>query len=137
MNMDNDLTSEEKLMRQYITDMIKYLMTKWGLAQPLAKKTSVLLLVLSMYDIRFTITSGYRSEAKQAELLRRWEKGDPGVLVKPATDSKHCVTRNGKPYAMAVDITTSNQQLAVTMAERLGIKNGAFFSTPDPVHFYI
>ena len=75
------------------------------------------------------ITSGFRSQAKQDELRRRWAAGEPGIY-KPARVSKHSSRR-------AIDVSTRdpNFSLYKDFMKMLGVKWGGDFSRPDPVHF--
>jgi hypothetical protein len=110
----------------------------WGLDPQFSIDVAIFLLYLWQYGVTFTITSGFRSPEKQKELLRRYNAGDPSVVVKPATTSKHSVTTGlfGTPAALAIDISTSNPTFAAQIAEAVGIGTGIRFTPPDPVHFY-
>lgn len=76
------------------------------------------------------IVSGYRSPAKQRELLQRWEAGDPGIVAKPARFSWHMEGR-----AIDVDTSHPNFEAFRQMWEDSGGRWGGRFSNPDAVHF--
>lgn len=114
----------------------RYLIDTWGLDVVFAYDSARLLAYFLVYELNPVVTSGFRSPAKQQELLRRWEAGDPSVVVKPAVNSKHSTTNNGRPAATAIDISTSNKKLAAQIASALGVGAGYYFSKSDPVHFY-
>jgi len=121
----------------WLKSAAQYLIDVWGLDPSFADSVALFLAYLYSYSLHPVITSGFRDPQKQAELLRRWEEGDPGIVVKPAKISKHGNTRLGRPASLAVDISTNNHQVAAQIAEALGISSGIRFKTPDPVHFYI
>jgi uncharacterized protein YcbK (DUF882 family) len=124
-------------IQQYVRQLTDYLSTTWGLDDSYAESVAVLLLYLNAYGVSFTITSGYRSAAKQNELRSRYEAGDGSIVVKPATKSQHSTTNwIGQPAATAIDLCTSAPVLAAQIANALGIGAGYYFKTPDPVHFY-
>lgn len=76
------------------------------------------------------ITSGFRSPAKQRELLRRFEAGDPGIVVRPARTSWHMEGR-------AIDVSRGHPMFDTFRAvwEDSGGRWGGRFSNPDDVHF--
>lgn len=112
------------------------LQNEWGLDKAFSLLVAVFYAYLVQYGLNPKITSGFRSPAKQAELLQRYQAGDNSIVVKPAANSKHSVTKWGKPSSLAVDISTNNPNLAARIASAVGIKPGLYFSSPDPVHFY-
>jgi hypothetical protein len=121
----------------WIKSTTELLIDGWGLHSDLAAKSALFLAYLFTYDLNPRITSGFRSPEKQAELQRRYEAGDPSVVYPPAKNSKHSNMRLGKPAALAIDISTNNPELAARIAVAVGIRAGYYFSTPDPVHFYL
>lgn len=123
-------------LEQWLSRTTRLFLSLWGLASSFAPQVALLYLYLHWYRLSPTITSGYRSPAKQAELLRRYYAGDPSIVYKPARNSKHCRRDlSGNPAAMAVDISTSDPIKAAQIARSLGIKSG--ISWGDPVHYYI
>lgn len=121
---------------QWVDQAAKFLHTEWGLDKSFSELAATFYAYLVYYGLSPRITSGFRSPEKQAALLQDYEAGDPSVVVKPATNSKHSVTKWGKPAALAIDIVTSNAAMAARIATAVGIKAGYHFRTPDPVHFY-
>jgi len=124
-------------IQEWLTSATKYLVEQWGLHPDFAAMISKFLLYLTAYSIRYTITSGYRSQKKQNELRSRYERGDKGIIVAPAKNSAHSASGIfGNPAANAIDISTSNHLLSAQIAVALGIGAGYYYKTPDPVHFY-
>jgi len=79
--------------------------------------------------IEVRLTSGYRSIEKQKELVRRWERGEPGIF-KPAKPGS-----SFHNYGFAVDIRTSPPEALSRVgeiAEEFGLRWGGRFD--DPVH---
>lgn len=121
---------------EWLAQTKQTLIKGWGLDKSFADLAALFLGYLFMYNLSPRITSGWRSPQKQADLLSRYEAGDPSIVYKPATNSKHMVTKWGQPASLAIDITTSNPALAADIATAIGMKAGYHFRTPDPVHFY-
>lgn len=116
-------------MENWIVQMSNYLEGEWGIKQSAAGLLSLLYLYLSVYGLAPRITSGYRSQAYQDALRARWDKGDrAGLVVRPANVSTHTSGR-------AIDITTTNPELAAQIARALNIQAGYYFATSDPVHY--
>lgn len=124
-------------MEKWLSDVADFLRKQWGLDSSFSSKVSLFYAYLLQYGLNPVITSGFRSPDKQKELIRRWEAGDKSVVVKPAENSKHSITKWGSPAAQAIDISTNNAELAARIATAVGIKAGLYFKTPDRVHFYI
>lgn len=117
-------------LKQYINEYAKYMRSEWGLSDSFSQDAARLFIALYLYRLQPRIESGRRSAKKQAELLDRWKKGDPSVIVKPATNSDHL-------QGNAIDISTSNYALAAIVAKQLAIGAGYYFSNhPDGVHFF-
>ena len=79
--------------------------------------------------IEVRLTSGYRSIEKQKELIRRWERGEPGIF-KPAKPGS-----SFHNFGFAVDIRASPPealQRVGEIAEEFGLRWGGRFG--DPVH---
>ena len=76
------------------------------------------------------IISGYRSPARQRQLLTRWQSGDTrGLVAKPACKSWHTVGR-------AIDVESDVRGFrpyAFMLREWFGMRDGRNFS--DPGHF--
>lgn len=123
-------------MQQWLNDTAKVLRKTYGLDKTFASKASTMLAYFYQYGLNPKITSGFRSPEYQKELQKRYAAGDRSVVVAPATNSKHSITKFGQPAAQAIDISTNNQQLAARIAVAVGVKPGLSFSTPDGVHFY-
>jgi hypothetical protein len=123
-------------VKKWIESASEYLISQWGIDKDFAPSVALLFLYLSSYGLSPTITSGFRSPEKQQELYARWKAGDPSIKYKPAENSKHCNTDwLGRPASLAVDISTSDPNLAAEIARALKIKPGNDFG--DPVHFYL
>lgn len=122
---------------EWLSQVKNYLVSTWGLDKSFAEMVAPFIYYLYYYRLSPVITSGYRDPAKQQELLERYNAGDTSVVAKPAVNSKHCVTKWGRPAAQAIDISTSNKSFAAEIARQLKIGAGYYFSSPDPVHFYI
>jgi hypothetical protein len=114
------------------------LKTYYGLDSRFSRDVAIFYLYLAQYGLSPVITSAFRSPEKQKELMRRWNAGDPSIVVKPAVNSLHSRTDwMGNPAAAAIDIQTNNPELAARIAEALGIGAGYRFTVPDKVHFYM
>lgn len=123
-------------MQQWLADTAKKLNKDFGLDKSFAQKVATFYAYLVQYGLQPKITSGFRSPEYQQQLRARYLAGDPSVIVPPATNSKHSLTKGGKPAAQAIDISTNNQSLAARIAVAVGLKAGLYFSKPDGVHFY-
>lgn len=119
----------------WLQNAAAYLVTAWGLDTAFASSAALLYLYLSVYGLSPKITSGWRSPEKQQELMNRYLRGDPSVVAKPALKSLHLNTRLGNPASLAIDISTSDPELAARIATALKIRAGYYFTKPDPVHF--
>lgn len=90
--------------------------------------------VLRYYDYGYPerpdIISGYRSPQEQAQLLRRWNRGDrTGLTAKPACQSWHMAGR-------AIDVQTdvaAFRPYAYLLVEHTGARDGRSFG--DEGHF--
>ena len=121
-------------METYVSIWQEYLKKTWGIAEEFSRKAALLILYFAYYGIRFSITCGYRDDKFQAELIRRYNAGEPGIY-KPAPVGKslHNATDFfGNPASLALDISTSNFSLAGQIAKALGLHWGG---EGDPVHF--
>lgn len=103
-----------------------YLIKVWGLSNSFAPSAAKLLGYMYYYGLNPRITSGLRTPEKQAELQRRYEQGDPGIVYPPSKNSKHL-------KGNAVDISTNNPTVAFSIAAALGIRT----VKGDRVHFMI
>jgi len=123
--------------RKWIAQTKGILVDYWGLSSAFADLVSLFLAYCFNYQLKPVVTSGFRDSEKQKTLLKRWQAGDKGVVVKPAVDSLHSKTSwLGRPAALAVDVSTSNPALAAQIAKAVGIGAGYYFKTPDRVHFF-
>lgn len=123
-----------KTYEKWINPWFDYLCKTWGLNRDFARKIALLIILFSLYNIKFVITSGYRSIEKQEELYRRWLAGDPTVLT-PALPGKSLHNNTswlGNADALACDIDTSNPPLAGAIAKALFLY---WAGTKDRVHF--
>lgn len=113
------------------------LIDEYGLNSGFAEKISYLYYWSQMYGISFDITSGWRDPKRQAALRARWDRGDrAGLIARPATTSKHCNTRLGRPSSLAVDVSSSDlSTLGEWAVKYLDLRWGGNFRRPDPVHF--
>jgi hypothetical protein len=122
--------------REWLRSAQVHLSDVWGLDKSFSTIAALFLLYLYLYGLNPVITSGWRSPEKQRALFNRWKAGDPSILYKPATKSKHLhVDFDNNPASLAIDITTNDYSFAAQIAEYLGIRAGLRFG--DPVHFYI
>jgi len=112
---------------QFYWDNYDNLTQKWGLIGSFAERIVYMFYFLTYYGIRYTVTSGYRSPAKQKELLDRWKRGDPSIVAKPATNSRHLTGE-------AIDITCGDYNALGFFAKHLGLRWGGDFSKPDVIH---
>lgn len=115
---------------EYFSDKYELLVKTWGLEKNFAVLVSFVLYAMDYFGVSYTITSGFRSPEKQAELIRRWEAGDPGIVAKPSTTSKHL---SGK----AIDISCENPSWLGYFANWAGVMWGGNFSSYDPVHLQV
>lgn len=105
-----------------------------GLRSPFKEAAEALLAAAREEDPRFRITSGLRSQADQAALYKRWERGDPGVIspALPGT-SKH-------ELGWAVDIARPgvdpwDDDVLWDLGELWEEGGGVWGGNEDPVHF--
>jgi hypothetical protein len=120
----------------YVNSWANYLKSQ-GLASQVSDAAAKLYLLLYLYGLGPTITSVYRSEQHQAELLARWNAGDrAGLVYKPAIHSDHSLTVSGSPASKAIDIDlrTKNYSLGAQIAHAIGVKTG--YEIGDPVHYF-
>lgn len=125
------------IMEQWLSDTARYLEASYGLASGFARDIARLLAYLYQYGLNPRVTSGWRDPAKQKAMQKRWDAGDrAGLRARPAADSLHSAESWGRPAAQAIDIVTSNEQLAAQIARALKIGAGLDFKNPDPGHYY-
>lgn len=120
----------------YVDEWSKYLQSRWGLDKSFSVPAAKIFLYLYIYGANPRITSGYRSVEYQAELVRRYQAGDPRVLTpaKPGESLHNRKTWFGRPASWAIDIDHSNNSLAAILADYLGI----YWAGPkDWVHFAV
>lgn len=114
-----------------------YFEDSWGISPVVAVKFATLYAILYLLGLSPRITSGFRSPAKQRELVARWNAGDrAGFIGKPADPdgSRHCrETLSGAPASTAIDMPCSNNDLAAGIARALGLRAGVDFN--DPGHY--
>lgn len=73
------------------------------------------------YSIK--VSSAYRSRRDQEELIRRWERDDPGVITRPAQPGQ-----SAHQFGMAIDVTIDPQDW-----DRLGeLAASVGLEQPDP-----
>lgn len=124
-------------MQEWLDDVTQVFRKEYGLDKSFAGKVALFYAYLLQYGLSPVITSGFRDPQKQKELSARYEAGDSSIVVKPAENSKHSITKWGAPASQAVDISTNNPELAARIATATGLKAGLYFKTPDRVHFYV
>lgn len=123
-------------LETWLKDTSNTLRVEWGLDKSFSTNAALLFLYLWHYGLNPVITSGWRSPQRQAELMKRYQAGDPSIRFKPAKYSKHMNTSwLGGPASLAIDISTSNPRMAAQIAKALNVRPGYDFN--DPVHFYI
>jgi len=108
--------------------------SKWGLNRAFAKKAALLIIAINEARMHFTITSGYRSDAKQQQLIDQYLAGNKQVYTPaPVGKSLHgCTSWTGSPDSLAIDISTDNPPRAGQLAAKLDIW---WAGMKDPVHF--
>lgn len=118
------------------------LSSEWGIDNTVTERFALLLAYLTAYGLKPRITSGFRDPAKQAAMRAAWDRGDrQGLRARPAASSDHTVTASAflgpKPASRAIDITSSDEQLAARIARALGVGAGLDFKAPDPGHYFV
>lgn len=95
------------------------------------------------FDLR--VVSGFRSQAHQAQLRARWDRGDRrGLVYRPARVSRHSTGRaidvgwiiDGRPVPVA-GIPLSAWSYLGALMERQGVTWGGRWRPPDLPHFEI
>ncbi|MYF46750.1 MAG: M15 family metallopeptidase [Rhodobacteraceae bacterium] len=109
------------------------LLSQWGLDWRFAFIVSAVQAGLETYGYEpVTVTSGYRSPARQKALQARWDANDrTGLVVRPATRSWHM-------QGLAVDVSTRSQSFNLfrqLMESIPYVRWGGRFKKADPVHF--
>ncbi len=122
------------LVNTYRENWKKFLENTWKIDSSFSQKAADLILALNQARISFTITSGWRSQELQQKLYDEWLRGNKTVYTpaKPGNSLHQHTTWWGGPASLAIDISTSNPQLAGQIAARLGIW---WAGMKDPVHF--
>ena len=122
----------------WLNEIYNWLIQEWGLEKNFAARVALLLLYFSYFGLSWRVTSGFRDPRRQRELQKAWDRGDrTGLVTRPATNSLHSTTSFlGKPAAVAVDISTNDDNFAGEIAAFLKIGWGGNFRSYDPVHFY-
>jgi hypothetical protein len=117
----------------------KTVSSSWGLSPQLSQKAATFISLAQAQGLHPSITSGFRSQAKQTELYNRWLAGDRTVYkpLKTVSPTGHGRTVNGQPASNAVDIgfPAGEYARAASIAKSVGLKTGLDFG--DPPHFYI
>lgn len=122
--------------KDYVNAWSKYLHDKWGLDKSFSPKAAEVFLLLHFYGASPVITSGYRSPEYQAQLVKRYKAGDPGILspLPPGKSLHQHKDWLGRPASWAIDIDHHNNSLAAIIAKYLGL----FWAGPkDWVHFAV
>jgi D-alanyl-D-alanine dipeptidase len=94
----------------------------------LAPYAGYLLDVLEANGIRYTITSVYRSHAKQQALYERWLRGQNAYPVAVPGTSKH-------ELGLAMDVVMPDW--AYEPLGKLWVKMGGFWSPKDEIHYSV
>lgn len=90
-----------------------------------------------------SITSGYRSQAAQARLVARWNRGSrSGLTSRPAASSAHsrglavdlAFAFRGRSVPVSATPRAAFAQLAALMAP-YGVRWGGEWASPSPNHF--
>lgn len=111
---------------EWVEETQEFLENHWKISSTFSRKAAELYGYFLLYQLKPVITSGFRSAEEQADLMRRYQQGDPGVVYPPARFSKHLTGE-------AIDISTNNWQTAFRIAAAIGVKT----VTNDRVHFQI
>lgn len=125
-------------MNKYLSDVKKYLIDSWGLNSKFADQISIFIYWLFYYNLSPRITSGFRDPSYQQYLRMQWDAGNrTGLRARPAEDSLHShKSLFGSPDSLAIDISTSDDRGAASIAHQLGIGCGEYYMNPDPGHYY-
>ena len=127
-------------MEKWLDEMKNFLVSHWGLDISFASRVGLLYAYFYFQGLNPNITSGFRDPEKQKALRDAWDSGNrAGLIRRPAETSLHSrVNGSGNPSAIAIDITTTNNEYAGQIAKYLGLGWGGDFQGNgfDPVHFY-
>jgi hypothetical protein len=118
----------------YTKSWVDFLKKEWLLENNFASLAARLVVYCYFYNLRPTITSGYRSRETQAWLVDEWKRGNPNVHtpLPPGKSLHNNTTWIGSPASLALDMVTSTPARAGIIARYLGITWGG---PRDPVHF--
>lgn len=127
----------EQMLKQWWESVYTWLIKQWGLAPEFGARIALLLMWGHMAGLQPVVISGFRDPKKQAAMRERWDRGDrAGLAVRPAETSTHTtVDLSGKPAAQGVDIQSLDNSQLGSVAQRIGLRWGGNFRTPDPNHF--
>lgn len=103
--------------------------------QPFAKALSSLF--IKYPELPAQISSGIRTKKEQEELRKRYEAGDPRVVVPPAINSQHSPQMRSAIDIDPRGIPQKRWRDIVETARRLGLGYGGDWRVPDSVHFYL
>jgi len=100
-----------------------------GLLPEVETRVESLLRLARAFGITVTLTSGFRSPAKQRALYAAWlRRGRTGLPVAQPGFSTH-------EYGLAVDLVTSPPAAVKTLASHAGCFGLIWAGPSDPVHF--
>ena len=100
----------------------------WGLDERTALGLAMLTSWLDWLGIPYTVTSGYRSPERQAELYAA-RASNPYPVAKPGT------SRHEKRQAFDLDFPLDYWPFVEYLAPFAGLAWGGRFTRPDPIHF--
>jgi hypothetical protein len=108
-----------------------YFQEAFGLSGPFSLQAARLYVALWWNGLEPRISRGFSDPAHQRE-------DRAGLRVRPADVSKHSSTGfYGQPAATAIDMPSSNEQKAASIAQSIGLGAGLAFTKSDPGHYYL
>jgi hypothetical protein len=127
----SDLPKED---RKYVENWMDYLTREWGIDNDFSEKAAEFIIKCSKAGLNPTMSSGYRSTAKQKDLYARWLKGEPGIYTPaiPGTSPHERTTWYGQPAAKCFDLKLNNYYIGAVIASKMNLSYGY---PNDPVHF--
>lgn len=112
----------------------EYIRERWGIDRRLGELIAISQVVAYIQTGSIVkITSGFRSPARQLELINKWDAGNrTGLVTRPAVRSWHM-------QRLAVDVSTEPRPTFEVFRQVMlmfdGVRWGGNFRRSDPVHF--
>lgn len=126
------MVEDRQLVAPLSSTDVAELAEEWGLHPELALRCALLWFECKRAGFTVGLESGWRSTDLQRRLYQAWlDRGKRGLPAAPPGRSKH-----ERTPAEATDwrIPPGHVHDFGAIAERVGLKWGGRFSTPDPVH---